>query len=286
MRCMRSSGNSRASSLTMSSADVAGLGLLDLAEFRVVQVVWFEFFAHARSMPGLGLTYHSRSSWGTSASPSARPSGPRPRRLRHHPIASPCRRRNEPLPPHRSARPSPSRAGRRERRARRSSRSSASGAGAPSAAACTRGSSSRARSSPTPRSGWSRRAPRRSPGRPTTTASRSASPCAATTRRTATATAAGPRTTRSTRSPSCRRSSASGARSSRGARSSSARRGFRAEYARPLALLDHRHPDDIRERGKRLENAAEAYSIPLLERDELIAYAALARRGQARTLVP
>ena len=49
--------------------------------------------------------------------------------------------------------------------------------------------------------------------------------------------------------------------------------GFRAEYARPLALLDHKHPDDIRERGRRLINAAERYSIPLLERDELVAYA-------------
>ena len=50
--------------------------------------------------------------------------------------------------------------------------------------------------------------------------------------------------------------------------------GFRAQFARPLALLDHRHPDDIRERGKRLDNAAEAYAIPLLARDELLAYAA------------
>ena len=50
--------------------------------------------------------------------------------------------------------------------------------------------------------------------------------------------------------------------------------GFRAEYARPLALLDRRHPDDIRERGRRLAAAAEAYGIPLLGRGELIAYAA------------
>lgn len=49
--------------------------------------------------------------------------------------------------------------------------------------------------------------------------------------------------------------------------------GFRAQFARPLALLDHRDPDDIRERGRRLEAAAEAYEIPLLGRDELIAYA-------------
>ena len=50
--------------------------------------------------------------------------------------------------------------------------------------------------------------------------------------------------------------------------------GFRAEYARPIALLEQRHPDDIRERGRRRENAAEAYAIPLLGRDELVAYAA------------
>jgi hypothetical protein len=49
--------------------------------------------------------------------------------------------------------------------------------------------------------------------------------------------------------------------------------GFRAEFARPLALLDHKHPDDIRERGLRLANAADTYGIPLLSRDELIAYA-------------
>ena len=49
--------------------------------------------------------------------------------------------------------------------------------------------------------------------------------------------------------------------------------GFRASFARPLALLDHRHPDDIRERGRRLANVAEAYAIPLLARDELVAYA-------------
>ena len=51
-------------------------------------------------------------------------------------------------------------------------------------------------------------------------------------------------------------------------------RGFRAEYARPLALLDLPNPDDYREHGRCLANAAEAYGIPLLERDELIAYAA------------
>jgi hypothetical protein len=49
--------------------------------------------------------------------------------------------------------------------------------------------------------------------------------------------------------------------------------GFRAQFARPLALLDHRYPDDIRERGRRVEVAAQAYGIPLLSHGELIAYA-------------
>lgn len=49
--------------------------------------------------------------------------------------------------------------------------------------------------------------------------------------------------------------------------------GFRAQFARPLALLDRRHPDDIREHGRRAAIAAEAYGIPLLGREELIAYA-------------
>jgi len=49
--------------------------------------------------------------------------------------------------------------------------------------------------------------------------------------------------------------------------------GFRAQFARPLALLDRRHPDDIREQGRRAAIAAEAYAIPLLARDELLAYA-------------
>jgi len=49
--------------------------------------------------------------------------------------------------------------------------------------------------------------------------------------------------------------------------------GFRARCARPLALLDRKHPDDIREHGRRAAIAAEAYAIPLLEQDELIAYA-------------
>ena len=49
--------------------------------------------------------------------------------------------------------------------------------------------------------------------------------------------------------------------------------GFRAQYARPIALLDHRHPRDLREKGRRIENAADAYGVPLLARDELVAYA-------------
>ena len=50
-------------------------------------------------------------------------------------------------------------------------------------------------------------------------------------------------------------------------------RGFRAQYARPVALLDCPSPLD-RSKGRLLARAAEAYGIPLLERDHLIAYAA------------
>lgn len=49
-------------------------------------------------------------------------------------------------------------------------------------------------------------------------------------------------------------------------------RGFRAQYARPIALLDCENPFD-RRRKRRSAVAAEEYAIPLLERDELIAYA-------------
>ena len=49
-------------------------------------------------------------------------------------------------------------------------------------------------------------------------------------------------------------------------------RGFRAQYARPIALLDSENPLDRRTK-KRSALAAEEYAIPLLERDELIAYA-------------
>jgi hypothetical protein len=51
-------------------------------------------------------------------------------------------------------------------------------------------------------------------------------------------------------------------------------RGFRAEFARPLALLDRRSPLDRAEGGQRLARAADAYGIPLLAADELVAYAA------------
>jgi hypothetical protein len=51
-------------------------------------------------------------------------------------------------------------------------------------------------------------------------------------------------------------------------------RGFRAEFARPLALLDRGHPRDRGEGGQRLERAAAAYRIPLLAPEELVAYAA------------
>jgi hypothetical protein len=50
-------------------------------------------------------------------------------------------------------------------------------------------------------------------------------------------------------------------------------RGFRAEYARPLALFERRSERDRGEGGRRLERAAEEYGIPLLGRDELVAYA-------------
>jgi hypothetical protein len=50
-------------------------------------------------------------------------------------------------------------------------------------------------------------------------------------------------------------------------------RGFRAQYARPVALLDRRSPLD-RRKANRLALAAENYEIPILNRDELIAYAA------------
>jgi hypothetical protein len=50
-------------------------------------------------------------------------------------------------------------------------------------------------------------------------------------------------------------------------------RGFRAQFARPIALLDRHNPDDRRERGRRAVRASDAYGIPLLEPAELIAYA-------------
>lgn len=50
-------------------------------------------------------------------------------------------------------------------------------------------------------------------------------------------------------------------------------RGFRAQFARPIALLDRHNPLDYFKPGKRAAAAAEAYEVPLLERDELVAYA-------------
>jgi hypothetical protein len=50
-------------------------------------------------------------------------------------------------------------------------------------------------------------------------------------------------------------------------------RGFRAQYARPLALLQRANPLDYGEHGRRAANAADAYGIPLLEHAELVAYA-------------
>ncbi len=49
-------------------------------------------------------------------------------------------------------------------------------------------------------------------------------------------------------------------------------RGFRAQYARPVALLDCVNPFDSRE-PRRSALAAGHYGVPLLERAELIAYA-------------
>lgn len=49
--------------------------------------------------------------------------------------------------------------------------------------------------------------------------------------------------------------------------------GFRAEYARPIALLDAYNPLDFAKPGRRAVAASEAYGIPLLRRDELVAYA-------------
>ncbi|MDP2712200.1 MAG: hypothetical protein Q8O56_13365 [Solirubrobacteraceae bacterium] len=50
-------------------------------------------------------------------------------------------------------------------------------------------------------------------------------------------------------------------------------RGFRAQFARTIALLDADNPLDHMKPGARAKAAAEAYEIPLLEREELIAYA-------------
>lgn len=49
--------------------------------------------------------------------------------------------------------------------------------------------------------------------------------------------------------------------------------GFRAQYARPVALLDRENPLDYGEQGRRTAIAADAYGIPLLKHAELVAYA-------------
>jgi len=48
--------------------------------------------------------------------------------------------------------------------------------------------------------------------------------------------------------------------------------GFRAQFARPVALLDSENPLD-RRNTRRVVRAAQSYELPLLERDELNAYA-------------
>ena len=50
-------------------------------------------------------------------------------------------------------------------------------------------------------------------------------------------------------------------------------RGFRAQFARPVALLDTSDSDEQSKPRARAAKAAERYEIPLLRRDELIAYA-------------
>jgi len=49
--------------------------------------------------------------------------------------------------------------------------------------------------------------------------------------------------------------------------------GFRAQYARPVGLLDAYNPLDFARPLKRARDAAAIYGVPLLPRDELIAYA-------------
>ncbi len=49
--------------------------------------------------------------------------------------------------------------------------------------------------------------------------------------------------------------------------------GLRAQFARPLGLLDAYNPLDFAHPLKRARDAAAAYEIPLLPRDELVAYA-------------
>jgi hypothetical protein len=49
--------------------------------------------------------------------------------------------------------------------------------------------------------------------------------------------------------------------------------GFRAQFARPIALLDAYNRHDFAHPGRRTAAAAELHGIPVLPRDELIAYA-------------
>lgn len=49
--------------------------------------------------------------------------------------------------------------------------------------------------------------------------------------------------------------------------------GFRARFARPVGLLDAYNPLDFARPLKRTRDAAAAYGVPLLPRDELAAYA-------------
>ena len=49
--------------------------------------------------------------------------------------------------------------------------------------------------------------------------------------------------------------------------------GFRAQFARPIGLLDAYNPLDFARPLKRARDAAAAYGVPLLARDELLAYA-------------
>ncbi len=57
--------------------------------------------------------------------------------------------------------------------------------------------------------------------------------------------------------------------------------GWRAQFARPVGLLDAYNPLDFARPLKRAREAAAAYDVPLLPRDELVAYAGW--HGELRT---